>query len=320
MTDTFYTVTGEGRIAPEDIGGNTVLALGSFDGVHAAHRALIGETVALAEALGARAGAWCFSTLPAGHLGDEELPLLCSLSDKINTLLSLGLDFVAVGDFSALKTLSHGDFTENILKGKLNCIGCVCGFNHHFGRGGEGDPEALIDAFGRDRVTVMPEFKLDGQTVSSSAIRELISGGDVARAAKLLKSPYRLSSIVLPGKHLGRKLGFPTANQHFSHGIIVPKYGIYATLCTTADGRKHIGVSNVGIRPTITDGSDTHTVNCETFIHDFNQSIYGEILTVEFYAYLRAEQKFDSVDSLKAQIGRDLERAIEFFDGAGAID
>ena len=143
--------------------------------------------------------------------------------------------------------------------------------------------------------------------------------GDVSSAAVMLKRPYSLKSVVLQGKHLGRKLGFPTANQRFPDGIAVPKYGIYATLCTTADGKKHAAVSNIGIRPTIIDGSDTHTVNCETYIHNFNQNIYGEMLTVEFCEYLREEKKFDSVESLRQQISRDLEGSLSYFERSGSL-
>ena len=245
--------------------------------------------------------------------------MLCSLDEKVEMLLSLGLDFVAVGDFSRLCSYSPEDFIEKVLKKELNCIGCACGFNHRFGKGGVGSPETLVKAFGGERALIMPEFSLLSKTVSSSVIRELISAGDVSSAAVMLKRPYALKSVVLQGKHLGRKLGFPTANQRFPDGIAVPKYGIYATLCTTADGKKHAAVSNIGIRPTIIDGSDTHTVNCETYIHNFNQNIYGEMLTVEFCEYLREEKKFDSVESLRQQISRDLEGSLSYFERSGSL-
>lgn len=318
MTDTFYTVTPSGVAVAADL-GDTVIALGSFDGVHAAHHALIGETLSLGRKLGVKTGVWCFSTLPANSLRKEKLPMLCSLDEKIELLLSLGLDFVAVGDFSQLCSYSPEDFIENVLKKELNCIGCACGFNHRFGKGGVGSPETLVRAFGEENTVIMPEFTLLSKTVSSTVIRELISAGDVSSAAVMLKRSYSLKGEVLQGKHLGRKLGFPTANQRFPDGIAVPKYGIYATLCTTADGKKHAAVSNIGIRPTIIDGSDTHAVNCETYIHDFNQNIYGEILTVEFCEYLREEKKFDSVESLRQQISRDLEGSLSYFERSGSL-
>ncbi len=318
MTDTFYIVTPSGG-SDSNVLDDTVIALGSFDGVHAAHHALIEETLSLGRKLGVKTGVWCFSTLPVNSLREEKVPMLCSLDEKIELLLSLGLDFVAVGDFSKLCSYSPEDFIENVLKKELNCIGCACGFNHRFGKGGVGSPETLIKAFGEEHALIMPEFSLLSKTVSSTVIRELISAGDVPSAAVMLKRPYSLKSEVLQGKHLGRKLGFPTANLRFPEGIAVPKYGIYATLCTTADGKKHAAVSNVGIRPTIIDGSDTHAVNCETYIHNFNQNIYGEMLTVEFCEYLREEKKFDSVESLRQQISRDLEGSLSYFERSGSL-
>lgn len=318
MTDTFYIVT-PSEVADSNVLGDTVIALGSFDGVHAAHHALIEETLSLGRKLGVKTGVWCFSTLPVNSLREEKVPMLCSLDEKIELLLSLGLDFVAVGDFSRLCSYSPEDFIENVLKKELNCIGCACGFNHRFGKGGVGSPETLIKAFGEEHALIMPEFSLLSKTVSSTVIRELISAGDVSSAAVMLKRPYSLKSEVLQGKHLGRKLGFPTANLRFPEGIAVPKYGIYVTLCTTADGKKHAAVSNVGIRPTIIDGSDTHAVNCETYIHNFNQNIYGEMLTVEFCEYLREEKKFDSVESLRQQISRDLEGSLSYFERSESL-
>lgn len=316
MTDTFYIVTADG-IKDTSTLGKTVIALGSFDGVHAAHRALVAEAMSLGRRLGAKTGVWCFSTLPVNSLRSEKVPMLSTLKEKIRILLSLGLDFVAVGDFSALCSLSPDDFIENILKKELNCIGCACGFNNRFGKGGAGSPETLKAAFGEGCALVMPEFTWENKTVSSSAIRELVSQGDVNTAALMLKRPFAVTSEVIRGKRLGRRLGFPTANQTFPEGIIIPKRGIYATVCITPDGKRYAGVSNVGVRPTITDGSDAHAVNCETYIHGFDGKIYGERLTVEFHEYLREEKKFESTEELSDQISRDLENTLAFFNRSG---
>ena len=318
MTDTFYTLRADGRSMSE-FSGKTVIALGSFDGVHAAHRKLLSEAIALGKKLGAEVGVWCFSTLPINSLRQEKVPMITSLEEKVEILLSLGLDFVAVGDFGALCANSPEDFIENILKKELNCVGCVCGFNHRFGKGGKGNHETLKIAFGEERTVIIPEFTMDSKTVSSSAIRELIINGDLVGAEKMLVRPHFLKSQVVDGKRLGRKLGFPTANQYFPEGIIVPARGIYATVCTMKDGKKYVGISNVGIRPTVTDGSDSHRVNCETYVHDFSGDIYGDEMKVEFYKYLRAEKKFDSVEDLKSQIALDLESALEFFNNSKAL-
>lgn len=292
----------------------SVIALGNFDGVHLAHRALLLEAVRLAKRLGdLQVGAFCFSGAPAAYLSGASVPLLCPLEKRIEKILALGVDFVAVADFKDFCDVSAEDFIQNTLKGELRAVGAVCGFNNRFGKGGVGTPLLLREQFGEDAVVVLPEVKLNSDTVSSSAIRALLADGKTETAAEMLGEPFSLTSRVVHGKRLGRALGFPTANLLFPRGTVIPGRGIYATRVITPDGVRRIGVSNVGIRPTITDGSDTHAANCETYIHDFCGDLYDKTLTVEFCRYLRAERKFDSVDALKEQISRDLTAAIDYF-------
>lgn len=315
MTDSFYIVTKSGK---STLSTPSVIALGTFDGVHIAHQRIISETLELAKTFGnCLAGAWCFSSLPALSLGGQSVGCICSLEERIDRMLSLGLDFVAVGDFDALRSCSALDFIDSVLKKELCCVGTVCGFNHRFGKGGSGNAKLLEECFGEGARTV-PEIKISDETVSSSAIRDHLQNGDMPSAAKQLGRAYSLTAPVVEGKHLGHTLGFPTANQFFANNCIIPKKGIYATVCTTSDGIRRIGVSNIGTRPSITDGSDSHVTNCETYIHSFGKSIYGESLTVEFCKYLREERKFDSIKALSDQIKRDLGNAIEYFEGEGA--
>ena len=291
-----------------------VLALGFFDGVHTAHRALIEDAKSLAERLGADSvGAWCFAQSPASFLGGKHIPLLCSREETVNRLLSLGLDFVAVGDFPALCSLSAEDFISEILRSSLSCIGVACGFNHHFGSHGTGNAELLKKVFGNDAVSVLSEVRVCSETVSSSAIRSHVLGGNPTLAKMMLGRAYSMTSEVVKGKALGRTIGFPTANMLFDKELLVPKYGIYAVICTTEDGKRFAGVSNVGVRPTIVDGSDKHIPNCETYIHGFSGDLYGKRLTLEFCEYLREEKRFSSIDALQEQIKRDLEETLAFF-------
>ncbi len=298
--------------------GKSIVALGTFDGVHTAHKLLLRRAIGQKKETGAAmVGAWCFAEAPASILGGRQIPLLCTLENKINALLSLGLDFVAVGDFRRFCAVKAEEFIEKILKAELSCMGTVCGFNHHFGHRGLGSPALLADAFGQENAIVVPEVRLFSETVSSSAIRAHILEGNVGHAALMLGRPFTLASPVVGGKALGRDLGFPTANQYFPAGTVIPRHGIYATVCITEDGKRYLGVSNVGVRPTITDGSDDHCANCETYIHRFTGNLYGKLLKVEFHEFLRDEQKFDSVEALKKQIGCDLQAAIDYFEGAG---
>lgn len=288
-----------------------VLALGNFDGVHVAHKELIKTACSLAHTLGdVSVGVWCFdeSTLP--HKSDCPVQIT-PLSLKTELFFDLGVDFAVVADFSRMHSTHPEQFVSEHLIKELGCVGVVCGYNFRFGKDRLGDPELLRMYFG-ENLNVVPRIELDGETVSSTRIRELLRLGDTCHAGKLLGRPFSLVSDVSHGKRLGTTLGFPTANQTFPDGCIYPKHGVYATVCTLPDGTKHIGVSNVGIRPTV---SNSHNVNCETYILDFDGDIYGKSLKVEFYARLRDEKKFNSVEQLKNAIAHDAISAVNAIHG-----
>ncbi len=132
-------------------------------------------------------------------------------------------------------------------------------------------------------------------------------------AAAMLGRNYSLNAVVRSGKKLGRTIGFPTINQTFEYGMTVPMFGIYAVCCTLPDGSVHTGVANVGIRPTVPDSMDKHGINCETYIHDFNGDIYGQMVKTEFYHLLRREKKFESIEELTEAISADSEHALLYF-------
>lgn len=291
-----------------------VLALGNFDGVHIAHAALLDSAMELKERIGATyVGVWCFEQNPLEFFSATPPKRILAKNDKISLFLEYGIDFVVIGDFAKFRDVPASSFIQDHLAKELGCIGAVCGFNFRFGQRRAGDPSMLKAAFGEENCVIVDEIQLDGVTVSSTKIREFISFGDMESVNKFLGRPYFLNTTVTGGKRLGNSIGFPTANQRFPEKCIIPQHGIYATVCTTADGKKHIGVSNVGIRPTITDGSDSHAVNCETYIIDFKGDIYGQNLKVEFYKLLREEKKFGSVDELRQAIDNDAKSALAFF-------
>ena len=292
-----------------------VLALGNFDGIHIAHAALLNSAKKLKERVSAAyVGVWCFEQNPIEFFSATPPKRILAKNDKISLFLEYGIDFVVIGDFAKFRDVPSSSFIQDHLAKELGCIGAVCGFNFRFGQRRAGDPSMLKAAFGEENCVIVDEIQLDGVTVSSTKIREFISFGDMESVNKFLGRPYFLNTTVTGGKRLGNSIGFPTANQIFPEKCIVPKHGIYATVCTTADGKKHIGVSNIGIRPTITDGSDSHIVNCETYIIDFNDDIYGQNLKVEFYKLLREEKKFSSVEELRQAIDNDARMAVVFFE------
>ena len=291
----------------------TVLCLGNFDGIHLGHRRLIEATLAVKHSYAAArenllAGAWFFRTLPSEILSDTPVPQIMTLEEKLAKFAALGLDLAYLADFSEMRELSPSAFVNDILKNRCNCIFAVCGFNYHFAHRGSGNADTLKELMGGS-AHVVDCLSVDGETVSSSRIRNLLQNGDVAAAEKLLGGGYSLSAPVLHGKKLGREMGVPTINQVFSHTAVIPKNGIYVT-CTLIDGKQYPSVSNVGVRPSVETAGD---VNCETHIIGFDGDLYGKTLTVTFKARLRDEQTFPSLSALTAQIKRDIQATKTYY-------
>ncbi len=281
------------------------IALGNFDGVHRGHQKLF----ELAGEKGHKKAAWTFTTLAKPGL---VVPYLTDMKAKLALFVKYGLDYAVFEDFQAIRNMDYVDFATDYLVNSFDPARVVCGFNFRFGRGGVGDAEALrtlLTEKGIDVDVMQPVFR-HSKTVSSSAIRVAVLLGDMDGAFDLLGHPFSVNFPVIEGNKLGRKMGIPTINQNFPDGHIIPRHGIYA--CTaTVDGKIYIAVSNIGVRPTVSEGS-SH-VNCETHIVNYSGDLYGKEVKVEFYSFLRDEMKFSSVEELKAQIFRDVENSKDFF-------
>ena len=292
-----------GDILPKE---NTAIALGYFDGVHLAHRALLRTARRIKDTAlkHAACGVFCFRGLSSDYLLDTPLPHLSTEEGRLALFREMGMEFAILADFSSLCNLSAEEFLADVLIGECHCISTVCGFNYRFGKKGAGTPELLRARFGT-LAHVEPPVECDGAPVSSTRIRRLLQSGDAALAAQLLCRPYGFSAPVLHGKRLGRTIGIPTVNQCIPEKLLVPLHGVYVTSCTV-DGSVFRGVTNVGVHPTVdVDAS----VNCETFLLDFEGEIYGKDVTVEFLHYLRPERRFDSLEELRMQIRADVEKA-----------
>lgn len=293
-----------------------VLALGDFDGIHIAHTQIINSALRLKEKNTiSLCGVWCFEENPLKFFAEDAPKKLIPNDEKISMFFELGVDFCVMADFNKFKDSSPEDF-EKHLKNDLGCIGVVCGYNFNFARNRSGSPETLREMFGAENTVVIDKIELDGIPVSSTQIRKFISQGDMESVRSFLGRPYSINTPVNYGKQVGRTINFPTANQYFPSECIIPRFGVYVTVCTTESGKKYIGVSNVGIRPTIVE-NDTHSVNCETYIIDFNSDIYGQNLKVEFYKLLRLEQKFSSVEELRLAIENNAKTAVAYFEAEG---
>ena len=288
----------------------TVLCIGDFDGVHLGHRQLVYSVIDKYRDLknsfeNLSTGTWFFDNNP--FKTDDEI---FSIDEKLDTFASLGLDYAIVVDFNEVCNLSPKAFVDDILVKKCNSIHAVCGENFRFGAKAAGSSSDLMNLM-NGNATVVPLLSegSDNTVVSSTYIRSLLINGDIEKANCLLGSNYSIDEEVVHGKALGRTIGIPTINQNVTAKKLILKNGIYATLCHF-DGKKYMGVTNIGVRPTV---EDSNHKNVETYIIDFNGDCYGKSIKVEFISRIRDEMKFDSIEALKNQILKDIEETKRIF-------
>ncbi|MBQ3013659.1 MAG: riboflavin biosynthesis protein RibF, partial [Clostridia bacterium] len=283
------------NLQPAPISEANILCLGNFDGVHLGHRTLLRAARQLREQRlpHASCGVFCFRTLPSDHLLDSPPRHISTLHQKLVAFREEGMDFAILADFEPLRSASPVEFIQSILLEQCHAAALVCGFNYHFGHKGAGNADTLKAL--PIPVTVVDEVIADGETVSSSRIRALLACGAVEEAARLLTRPYAFSAPVEHGKALGRRLGAPTINQRFPSQLQVLRHGVYVTDCFV-EGARYRGVTNVGTRPTV---ENTSQVNCETYLLDFEGSLYEKEVEIAFLKFLRPEQRFESPDALR---------------------
>ncbi len=294
---------------PEELRGG-VVAIGNFDGVHRGHRSVLEEALEAARRLGVPALVLTFEPHPRSFFRpDVPLFRLTPAPLKASILSVLGFDAVVELPFDrALSQTSADDFVNLILHDGLAIRHAVTGFDFHFGRNRGGDTGFLAKAgehFGFG-VSVVQAFRDEGdEIVSSSRIRQLLEDGEVAEAAGLLGYRFTVEAGVSHGQKLGRTLGFPTANMVLPDSTTL-RHGIYAVRLRRPDGSLHHGVASFGRRPTVVENG---SVLLETFLFDFSRDIYGETCTVSFFGFLRDELKFDGLEPLVEQMGRDAAEA-----------
>ena len=283
-----------------------VIALGNFDGVHLAHRALLRLAKKMRDESfpNAACTVFCFREPSSDFLSDASPAHLSTLAQKLEYFREEGVEYVFLVDFPTVKNLSPDIFATELLQGKCRCVAAVCGFNYRFGKDGAGTAKQLSTLLSCP-VLVQNEISVDGETVSSTRIRKLLLEGCVKDAAALLTRPYVFSANVVHGKSLGHKLDAPTINQFFPSKMLIPRHGVYLTACEV-DGRVLHGVSNVGVHPTV--DADAK-VNCETYLLDFSGDLYGKSVRISFLKFLRPEQKFNDEAALRQQIHADIEAA-----------
>src|SRR5262245_38080318 len=294
----------------------SVLTLGVFDGLHLGHQLIMRTVVERAQAVGAVPTVITFDPHPRAVLHPESAPpLLQTFDQKIEAFGVLGIEQTIVVRFTKeFASIHAGKFLQEIVKDRLHAKEVYLGKGFAFGHNREGNIE-LLKRLGNELGFVageVPEVSLRGKRVSSSKIRELLIGGQVNLARRMLGRPYGVEGLVERGAERGHKLGFPTANLH-PHNRVIPKHGVYVT-GTLIEGHWRRSVTNVGLRPTFGEATEP---SVETYVMNWDGDLYGDVVRVRFLYRLRAERKFGSIDDLKAQIRRDVHRANSYFERAG---
>lgn len=290
----------------------SIVGIGVFDGVHLAHQKLIQRVVSRAAETGHPSVVLTFEPHPQEVLSGRPLPRLTSLPERLARIGALGVDHVKVVRFSRpFSQMTPEEFVSTMLLGRLGARGVVVGFNFTFGRGGLGTARTLCEqgALSGFTVDAVDPVSMDGITVSSSAIRQALCAGDVEGASLLLGRPYEVTGTVKTGSGRGRTIGFPTANlAPQPDTLLLPGKGVYSADATPEGAGTFPALVNIGTRPTF--DSDSTVIVPEIYIHGFAGDLVGKSLSVTFLSRVRAEQKFSSVDSLVAQIQRDLKSVL----------
>ena len=293
--------------------GNAVVTSGTFDGVHVGHQRILARLREVAQASGGPSVVityWPHPRLvlgpPPSHPELLELQLINTLDERITKLAELGVDYLLIVPFTReFAQWTSEEYIQNLLLKTVGAKQLVIGYDHRFGKNREGGFDYLSQHADRYGLTVeeIPREDVDAVGVSSTRIRQALRQGDIATANRYLGYHYPLTGRVVHGQKLGRTIGYPTANLAVAEPLkLVPALGIYAVWATTAAGTRHQAMLSIGVRPTIGTGlAQTIEVN----LLDFSGDLYDQLLTLEFVAWLRAEEKYDGLDALTTQLALD---------------
>ena len=285
------------------VAAGSVLTIGSYDGLHLGHQALLSRVKEHAARLSVPAVLLTFEPTPREYLAAADPPArLTSLRERWRILASAGVDYLWVLRFGeALRNLSAEAFAQLLVRELAPAV-VVVGHDFRFGRNGAATATVLAAAGERlgFAVDVLPAVKLDGERISSSAVRAALAGGDFERARRALGRPWSMRGRVQRGERLGRKLGFPTANLALERRR-APVGGIFAVRVHGIDAASHGGVASLGTRPTVAGAVPL----LEVHVFDFSGELYGREIEVEFVAKLREEERFATLAALVAQMRRD---------------
>lgn len=278
------------------------VALGFFDGLHIGHKKVLESAKENAERYSLKCAVLLFDVHPREFITGQKVQRLLSDEDEEQMLKEMGFETIRIS-FAKIRELSPEAFFEDVLIKKLDAKSLSCGFNYSFGKNGAGNSGTLLKLCEKNSIncTVTPKVKINGETVSSSAIKESLLKGNTEKAAAMLGRNYSISGEVIHGDARGRTLGFPTANQEISKNLICPKYGVYESRITSG-GKSFACITNIGIRPTYKLPSPI----AETNIINFNGNLYGQKIKTELIRYIRGEKLFAGAKELEDQLKKDI--------------
>lgn len=295
---------------PGFLGTRTAVAFGRFDGVHRGHEALLKELVRVARDAGIPSVVACL--IPGLNGGPRKR--LNTIAECHAMIDRLGVDFVLMLPYNAkFAELDPVRFYEMVLRDQLGAQIIVAGDNVVFGRQRAGNEPLLKQLAERDAIDLItvPAVRRDDRPITSERIMAALRAGEIDDANAMLGHTHFYRGEIVLGNQLGRTVGMPTANMAVAPFLQLPQYGVYGTLIRV-DGLWHKGLTNIGTRPSV-DNYDYVTI--ETYILDFDEDLYGKSVELELHAFIRGIQKFDGIEAVKAQVGRDIERIRDRLDG-----
>lgn len=289
---------------------HSAVAIGKFDGLHLGHRKLL-EQILEQKEKGLLSAVFTFEPAPEAFFSGKKIRELMSREEKRTAFAKMGIDVLIEFPLtSQTASIEAKEFIREYLAKKLRAKVIAAGSDLSFGHHGKGNA-AMLEQMAAEyqyEVKLVQKVRFRGEEISSSLIRETVSLGDMEKAAALLGMPYQVTGQVGHGRQLGRKIGMPTVNLLPPEEKLLPPKGVYYS-CVRLEGKRYPAVSNIGCKPTV---SDEKVLGVESYLYDFATDIYGKEIEVELLSYKRPEQKFDSVDSLKSQMQRDIAEGARF--------
>lgn len=299
---------------------NTIISIGSFDGLHQGHQIILSNLVKYAQKHKGTSILITFDPHPRKLLYPQQsLKLLSSFEDRLELMEQIGLDVIVVVPFTKdFAALSAANYIENFLIKKFQPKTIIIGYDHKFGHDRSGDIKMLEQwaLKAHFQLIEIPEHQISDAAISSTKIRQALEKGQVSQAHNMLGRPYRLSGKVIKGQQLGRTLGYPTANIEVSNtDLLIPALGIYIVQAIIQN-KKYPAMMSIGYNPTT---SQDQRLKLEVHLLDFNQDLYGQSLQIDFLEFIRKEAFFENLEQLKLQIQEDEKLSREWFTAHNSI-